>query len=470
MIRATRFVAVLAAAVTLATTDAAAQPGSKPSPADLVPQYARSTLPNGLTLLLLEQHEVPVVNLELVFRAGSIADPAGKEGLADITMGLLRKGTERYTAEQLADELDFLGAALELGASHERCTVAAQFLAKDVDAGLALLADLVLRPKLDETELAKLVDLAVDGLRDLKDTPRAVVGPYYDAFLFGSHPFGRPVGGTETSLPTIGRADVQAYYRTHLHPGVAILAVAGDFRADEMRGKIESAFGRWQRGDGTPPAAAPPKPVKGRRVLLVDKADATQTYFRIGNVGVRRGDPDAKALDVVNTVFGGRFTSWLMDELRTKSGLSYNAHSNFVQRRVPGSFYISSFTRADDTQKATDLALSILERLHTKGVSDVELASAKNYIRGQFPPEYESPGQLAGAIADLEFFGLDRAEINGHTRRTDAVTAAEAKRVIGAHYPRKDLTTVFVGPAAKVKKVVSRYGTVTEKEIAAPGF
>ena len=463
----------LVAAITIAVVtllplgELAAQ---KPSPPDLVPQYTRTTLANGLTLLLLEQHEVPVVNFELVFRAGSVADPAGKEGLADVTMGMLRKGTERYSAEQLADEFDFLGAAVDMGASHERCTVEAQFLAKDVAAGLGLLTQLVMHPRFDDGELRKLIDLSVDGLRELKDTPRVVVGQYYDAFLFGSHPFARPVGGSETSLPAIGRSDVESYYRTYLHPGTAILAVAGDFRADEMRGELESAFGAWQRGGASPPTVAAPKPVKGKHVLLVDKPDATQTYFRIGNVGVKRGEADAPALDVVNTVFGGRFTSWLMDELRTKTGLSYNAHSNFVQRRVPGSFYISSFTRADSTQRAASLALSLLERLHSTGLSDDQLTSAKNYIRGQYPPDFESPGQLASAIADLEFFGLDRATVNEHTRRTDAVTLADAKRVVATRYPRKDLTLVFVGPAAKIKKMVSRYGTLSERDIAAPGF
>jgi predicted Zn-dependent peptidase len=459
----------LAAAAAVAV--AAPKPSAKPLPADLIPQASRSTLPNGLVLLLLEQHEVPVVNFEMVFRAGSIADPAGKEGVADVTMGMLRKGTARYSAEQLAEELDFLGANLDLGASHERCTIEAQFLAKDVDAGLALLADLVQRPRFDAEELKKLIDLSVNSLRDLKETPRVVVGQYYDSFLFGAHPFARPVGGTETSLPTIARGDVESFYRANLHPGNAILAVVGDFRADAMRGKIQKAFGGWARGGGAAAAAAAtPQPVTGRRVLLVDEPDATQTYFRIGNVGVRRGDPDAAALDVVNTVFGGRFTSWLMDELRTKSGLSYNAHSSFVQRRVPGSFYISSFTRVDDTQKAVDLALSLLERLHAKGVTEEELASAKNYIRGQYPPEYESPGQLATTIADLEFFGLDRDEINAHTRRTDAVTLEDAKRVVAQHYPRENLTTVIVGPASKVKDVAARYGTLSEKAISAPGF
>src|SRR5262249_30516172 len=200
------------------------------------------------------------------------------------------------------------------------------------------------------------------------------------------------------------------------------------------------------------------------------KPDATQTYFQIGNVGVARGNPDDAALDVVNTVFGGRFTSWLMTELRTKSGLSYNAHSTFVERRVPGAFFISSFTRVDDTPKAVDMAYSILDRLHKQGLNEEELASAKNYIRGQFPPAYESAGQMAAAIADLEFYGLDRAYVNEHTKRTDAVTLADAKRVIAAHYPSKDLTLVLVGQASKGRKFAGKYGARSGKNISAPGF
>jgi predicted Zn-dependent peptidase len=310
----------------------------------------------------------------------------------------------------------------------------------------------------------------VNGIADLKDTPRVVVGPYYDRFLFGSHPFARPTGGTETSLPALTRADIVTFAEQHLRPNHAILAAVGDFDADVMRGKLESAFGTWPRGGDAAAATPEPKPVKGKRILVVDKPDATQSYFRIGNVGVALGTPDAAGIDVVNTVFGGRFTSWLMDELRTKSGLSYNAHAAFLQRRVPGPFYISSFTRVEDTQKAMDLALTLLERLHSKGVSEAEIASAKNYIRGQFPPDYESPGQLASTIAELEFFGLDRAWINDHTKRTDAVTLADAKRVISTRYPRKDLSIVLLGQASKVRKFASKYGTVTEKSVAEPGF
>jgi len=439
-------------------------------PPTLVPAYERTVLPNGLTVLLLEHHEIPLVHFDIVVRAGSMTDPAGKEGLADLTFALLRKGTQRYSSEQLADELDFLGATLDGGVGHESAELQAEFLAKDVDAGLELLAEVLLRPTFPEAEVRKLVDLNVNGIREMKDNPRTVIGRYYDGFLFGSHAYARPVDGTETSVAALQVGDVKRFHADFVHPGATILSVAGDFAAADMRRKIEATFGGWKAAPVSAPATAAPAPSKGRRVLLVDKPDATQTYFRIGNLGIERGNADEPSLEVVNTIFGGRFTSWLSTELRIKSGLSYNAHSAFVRRRAPGSFYISSFTRTDDTGKAVDLALEVLERLHRTGPSEEELQSSKNYIRGQYPPDFETAGQLAGAAADLEFYGLDRDTINGFTQRTDAVTLTEAKRVIAKRYPRKDLAIVLVGQAAKVRKIASKYGAVTEKRTADPGY
>ncbi|MFQ5599678.1 MAG: M16 family metallopeptidase [Candidatus Krumholzibacteriia bacterium] len=441
-----------------------------PPVSELVPPYTRVELSNGLTLLLMEHHELPLVNFELVLRSGSIADPEGKEGLTDLMMSLLRKGTRQRSAEQIAEQLDFLGGELELDASFEWCGMSAQFLAKDVGAGLELLADLLLHPAFPADELRKLVDLRVNRIHEAKDNPRRVIGRYYDGFLFEGHAFGRPVGGTETSLPAIKRADVQESYSTWVRPNNAILAVAGDFRAADMRSWIESALGTWERRSADLPRAAASKPVRGRKVLVVDKPDAVQTYFRIGNVGVAKGHPDTAALHVVNTVFGGRFTSWLQNELRTKSGLSYNAHSRFIERSVPGSFYISSFTRTADTEKAVDLALEVLDRLHEKGLTQVELESARNYIRGQFPPRYETAGRLANAMAELEFYGLDRAHINAHTQNTDAVTLDQLSEVIRRFYPRDDLVIVLVGQADEIKKIASRYGDVEFKSVSDPGY
>lgn len=444
--------------------------GSSRAWGDLVPEYSRTELPNGLTLLLLEHHELPLVNLQMLFRVGSIADPAGREGLADITMELLRKGTRSRSAEQIAEELDFLGGMLSLGADREMSELRAQFLVKDIDAGLGLLGEMLLAPTFPDKELQKLTDLRANAIREAKDNPRQVVGAYYESFLFEGHPFARPTGGTETSVRAIRRKDVQAFHAAYLHPNNAILAVVGDFDAAALQAKIAAAFGAWERGTAPRPELPRPAHVGGRRVLLVDKPDATQTYFRFGNVGVAKGHPDTAALDLVNTVFGGRFTSWLMDEMRTKNGLTYNAHANFVERSVPGPFYVSSFTRTADTEKAVDMALAILERLHTTGPSPEELDSARNYIRGQYPPDYETAGDLAAAIAELEFYGLDRDYVNQHTARVDAVTLEEVRRVIRAYYPKDDLTFVMVGAAAGIQQVANKYGAVRLRKIEEPGF
>lgn len=448
-----------------------ARPALTDTPAlELIPEYERVELPNGLVLLLLEHHELPLVDFELRFRAGATLDPAGKEGLADVTLGLMRKGTKKHDATQLAEELDYLGATLDLTAGVESGGLSAQFLAKDIDAGLALLQEIVLRPRFAEDEVRKDLERRVDAIREAKDNPRAVLGEYYDSFLFGGHPFARPVGGTETSLPRITRADIQGFYRQMAQPNRTLLAVVGDFDKADMRRRLEATFGDWERGDGTSQALAVPAAVPGRRVLLVDKPDATQTYFRFGNVGVAKGHPDTAVLDLVNTVFGGRFTSWLMYEMRTQNGLTYNAHSRFIERSVPGAFYVSSFTQTSETQKAMDMALDILERLHEKGLSAEELDSARNYIRGQYPPDFETSGDLARAILELEFFGLDRDHVNGHTRRVDAVTADDVRRAIAEHYPKENLTFVVIGQASEIGTVVGRYGEVTKKDITDEGF
>ncbi len=322
-------VVVLLAVVALASAVARADI----PPTTLIPAYERVVLPNGLTLLLLEQHEIPLVHFDVVVRAGAMTDPAGKEGLADLTFSLLRKGTQRYSGEQLADELDFLGATLDGGVGHESAELQAEFLAKDVDAGLELLAEVLLRPTFPQAEVSKLVDLNVNGIREMKDNPRTVIGRYYDGFLFGSHPYGRPVDGTEASIAGLRVQDVKRFHADFVRPGATILSIAGDFVAADMRRKIEATFGAWKAAPVTAPTAPAPSPSKGKRVLLVDKPDATQTYFRIGNLGIERGNADEPSLEVVNTIFGGRFTSWLSTELRIKSGLSYNAHSAFVRRR-----------------------------------------------------------------------------------------------------------------------------------------
>jgi zinc protease len=210
---------------------------------------------------------------------------------------------------------------------------------------------------------------------------------------------------------------------------------------------------------------------KGRKLLLVDKPDSTQTFFLIGNVGVARTNPDRVGIEVVNTVFGDRFTSMLNDALRVNSGLTYGAQSFFDMQRVPGPFAISTYTRNETTVQAIDMALDLLKKLHEQGLTEEQLRSAKAYIKGLFPTEIETTSQLAALLADLDFYGLDEREVNDYFAKVDALTVADAKRIIRQHFPQENLVFVLIGKAGEIKNAVGKYAQqVDTKQISQAGF
>ena len=436
-----------------------------------MPPHEKYVLKNRLTVLLLEKHGVPMINLFAIVKTGSAADPVGEEGLASITAGLLRKGTKARTAQQFAADLDFIGGEFEADAGADYSSVSAEFLTKDLTRGLELFSDALLHPTFPQAEVEKLLAQSIDGVRGAKDDPQQVLGAYYDGYLYGTHPYGRPSGGDEVSLQRIKRDAIVKLYEANYAPGNTLLAVAGEFNGAEMRKKLEDVFGGWPARTvaATPIAATPP--VKGKRLLLVDKNDATQTYFAFGNVGIARNDPDRVAIRVVNTIFGGRFTSELNEALRVESGYTYGASSFFDSRKAPGPFGIFSFTKNETTTPAIDLALQVLEKLHKDGVTDAQLKSAKSYIKGQFPPNIETSRQLAQIIASHEFYGLGDEEINQLEARVDAVTPEVAKQVIQKHFPAESLVFVLIGKASAIGKAVEKYAEKRDaRAISEPGF
>jgi predicted Zn-dependent peptidase len=250
-----------------------------------------------------------------------------------------------------------------------------------------------------------------------------------------------------------------------------ILAVAGDFNAGEMRKKLEEVLGAWPSrtvANIVLPSAAP---AKGKRLLLIDKSDASQTYFAIGNIGITQSEPDRVAIHVVNTIFGGRFTSELNEALRVESGYTYGVQSFFQPRKTPGPFAIFSFTKNETTVPAIDLALQVLDKLHKNGVTPEQLASAKSYIKGQFPPTIETSAQLARIIATHEFYGLGDDEINQLEARVDAVTPEIARQVIQKHFPSENLVFVLIGKASAIGPAVQKYAAKQDtRAISDPGF
>jgi zinc protease len=436
-----------------------------------MPPHEKYVLKNGLTVLLLEKHGVPLVNVFAIVKTGSTADPTGEEGLASITAQLLRKGTKARTAQQFAADIDYIGGEFEAEAGPDFSSVSGEFLTKDLTRGLELFSDAVLHPTFPQAELEKLLAQSIDGVRGAKDDPQQVLGLYYYGYLYGTHPYARPAGGDDVSLQRIKRDAVAKFYETNYAPGNTLLAVAGEFNVTEMRKVVEETFGGWP-GHGvapTPIAAVPP--VKSKRLLLVNKDDASQTYFAVGNVGIARTDPDRVAIRVVNTIFGGRFTSELNEALRVESGYTYGASSFFDARKASGAFGIFSFTKNETTAPAIDLALQVLAKLHKEGVTDEQLKSAKSYIKGQFPPEIETSKQLAQIVATHEFYGLGDDEVNQLEARVDAVTPQIAKQVIQKHFPSENLVFVLIGKASAIRPAVEKYADKRDaRAISEPGF
>ena len=234
-----------------------------------------------------------------------------------------------------------------------------------------------------------------------------------------------------------------------------------------MKALITKLFSTWATGKHSPVnLASKPVPVPTtNRVLLVNKDDAKETTFYIGAPGISRNNPDYIAIDVVNTLFGGRFTSMLNDELRVNTGLTYGANSRFTPLKNAGSFAITTFTATKTTEPAIDKALEVLNKLHEKGIDETSLASAKNYVKGQFPPRYETSGQLAGLLTQMFWYNFDESFINNFQKNVDGLTVERAKQIIAKYFPKDKLQFVMVGKSADIKKIAEKYGPVTEVQI-----
>lgn len=435
-----------------------------------LPKYTRQQLPNGVVVYLVPQAGVPLVSFRVVIKGGFAAQSEKETGVAALTAQLLRRGTATRSADRFSDELDSLGGAFTATANEEETLVTSEFLKKDFEQGLALTADAVLHPSFPEAEVTKTLARTIDGVRASKDNPQAAMPLYFRAFFYGpKHPYGRIAD--ETSLSRLTRADL-IQYQSRMYEGKNLIVVAsGDFDTAMAGPAIAKAFGSAPAGveyKWGPELKMP----TGRRLLLVDKPDATQTYFDIGQPGLRRTDPDRTAMLLINTLFGGRFTSMLNNELRVNSGLTYGARSYYDQHRDLGGVVISTYTRTETTEKAMDLALEILDRLVTKGITADQLASAKAYVKGTYPLQHlETSDQTATIVSDIELFGLNRGEVDDLFSRIDAVTLEQANAVAKKYYGGKDLSFVVIGNAAKIRDSVKKYAPdVREISIQSPGF
>ena len=414
----------------------------------------RVELPNGVRLLVAERRSLPVVAVEVLVDAGARYESPDKAGLANLTAGLLTRGAGSRTATQIDEAVDFVGASLESGASSENASVSLRVLRKDLDLGLDLLADVLLRPTFPAEELERRRTEILGGIQKKKDEPGVVAGEAFAEIVFGPHPYARPVVGTEQTVPGITRADVQAFHARWYHPEGTIVAVAGDISLAEMRAALERRLGGWARGPaGSPPPRPAPPPLQAS-VLKTVQRSLTQANIVLGHLGISRNDPDYYAVQVMNFILGGGgFGSRIIEVVREQRGWAYDISSNFFGSLDPGSFAVSLQTKNETAMPAIQAVLDEMRRMRDHPVTAQELDEAKAFLMGNFPFRMDTLGKLVRLLSGIELYGLGLDYPDRYPAIIAAVTIADVQRVAQQYLHPDRFALVVVGdlPKANVK-------------------
>jgi predicted Zn-dependent peptidase len=436
-----------------------------------IPPIEAYQLDNGIEVELVRHTTVPMAAIEVWISAGAVDDPAGQEGLAALSADALRKGAGDRDAAAFAEAVDFLGARFSTSVDVERTRIRLNLQTRDLDAGLGLLADAILRPRLEDAEITKLRDQMAEQVKSDKENPRNVLGAYHRAHVFASHPYGTPVNGTESSLPAIAPDAVRRFHADHFSANRTQITVVGDIEIESVRAMIEERFGAMSRGENESARIEAASLPDAAGVLLVNKNDTPQTWFRIGSLGPSWSDlNDYAAVEIVRTVFGGPFTSWLNSALRIEAGLTYGAGYRMWRAGLSGEACISTFTATATTGEALDMALAQLKRLHEEGLNESDLASAKAYMKGQLPYDYETATSIAAALAEMKFHGIGREWVDDIFAEINAVTLEDCRAAVDRWFVDENLQITAVGVASEIRDTLAGYGPVTVRENSDDGF
>ena len=422
----------------------------------------RAELENGLRILVLEDHRLPRVSFGLTLRHGEASLPAEQAGLASLTAELLKRGAGARDALALASATDELGASLGAGAGWDSIGVGVAGLSRDEDTLLAILADVVLRPRFDPREAQRARSERLAALERAKDDPATLMNWHAARALYSGHRYGVPSEGTPESVAHFDARVARDLHRRFFVPNDAVFAVVGDVETQDVLARVRRAFGAWGRGpvvgDGEPP---PPQVPPARRVIVVDQPDLVQARVLITHEGIARSDPDRVAAGLLNSVVGGSgFSSRLMARVRSDAGLTYSVGSGFSLRRAPGPFVTSTFTRVPEVRRVIDLLLGELERARSEPPSEAELVSARALAVGEFALGLETSGAVMSSLVDLDVYGLPEDSLDSYRGRVRATTADQTAALAQRLFHPERTLIVLVGPAAELTPQLEGLGPV----------
>lgn len=426
-----------------------------------LPRPQESDLPNGIHLIVLEDHRAPLVTLQLIIRgAGGYYDPPSMPGLAGFTAALMREGTTTKTSEQISEELDRLAATVTgtAGISSPSASITGSGLSTNLDTVLALMADVLMHPSFPDAELARYKTRTRGGLMLNRSQPSFLGHERLYKAVFGDHPSSR-ISPTPAALAALTHDALVDFHRAHYVPDHAVLAISGDITAATARSKADAAFGSWAKAGAPLRAPENPAPLTAPSITLVARPASVQTTLMVGTQSIERTDPDYEALTVANRILGGP-EARLFEHLREQKGYTYGASSAFSSGLTVGAWVASTDVRSDVTDPALTDLLDEIRQMREVPVSEKELSDSKRAIVAGFARQLENANAVLSDFIEVYLYTLPPDYWDRYPERIQAVTAADVQRVAKKYWPIERLQIVAVGDRSKVEPTLAKLGTV----------
>ncbi len=428
-----------------------------------LPKADKIKLDNGLTILVVERPELPLFTMELCFRAGSIYDPIGKEGLANLCSTMLMRGTKSRSAKQIAEEVSFGGGTLNSYCGRETAGFSGEFLAENGVKGFQILADVLLNASFATDEFIKIRNRTVGELNSRFDDPSTIATENIYSQVLGDSRYAHIPAGKTEAVSTLSRDEVIDFYHEAYSPKNCIFILCGDINKKAVKSWAKQYLGTWKSSAGFAAVSESYRPVTDKKILILDKPDATQTQIRVGNLGINRNHEEYIPFETARTVFAGSFTSRLVNEIRVKRGLTYGVSMRSARFGPCGMVYTSTFTKNESVGEVLEIILNETERIMTEEIPADELNGAINYRTGLYPLNFETNDDIADIYTNLWLYNLEKSYYELFQENMKTMTAETVLNTTQRHFPLSDYRIVLVGKAEDIKSLVEKYGSVTVK-------
>lgn len=410
----------------------------------------RDSLDNGLILLTTEDHKLPMVDIVAVVKAGSIYDPKGKEGLANLVANLLIRGTKTKTREAINETIEFVGGQLRSSASYDYTQLSIRILSKDLDLALDLLSDFLQNSVFSDSEVMKTKKEVRSGIKRFEDEPDEVGLKEFRRLLFQGHPYGNPISGYDSTVSEIRPQEIKEFYNNYYCPNNTFLIAVGDFNPQELKAKIAQRFLNWQPRPVPEITITEPQPFTKPKVKIITKKDINQSYIFLGHLGIQENHPEVFPIRVMNFILGGSaLSSRLGEKVREQQGLAYDVRSGFERNLLRGAFIAETQTKTDNTQIAINTILKEIRDMKLAGATQDELSRAKKYYTGNFPLTIDSFTDKLGLLLRIERYRLGLDYLDKFNEKVNKVTLEEIKSAANKYLDPDHYLLVIVSNLTK---------------------